>query len=84
MNTTRPVAFGDGVLAIGITIMVLEITVPHDTEPAALVPLIPVSLGNLLSFVDSGIDWNHHHHMLHTLQRLSGPVLLANLHLLFW
>jgi uncharacterized membrane protein len=84
MNTTRLEAFSDGVLAIVITIMVLEIKVPHDTEPAALVPLIPVFLSYLLSFVYIGIDWNNHHHMLHTLQRVSGPVLLTNLHLLFW
>jgi uncharacterized membrane protein len=84
MNTTRLEAFSDGVLAIVITIMVLEIKVPHDTEPAALVPLIPVFLSYLLSFVYIGIYWNNHHHMLHTLQRVSGPVLLANLHLLFW
>ncbi|MBW4531252.1 MAG: DUF1211 domain-containing protein [Aphanothece saxicola GSE-SYN-MK-01-06B] len=84
MNTTRLEAFSDGVLAIVITIMVLEIKVPHDTEPAALVPLIPVFLSYLLSFVYIGIYWNNHHHMLHTLQRVKGPVLLANLHLLFW
>ncbi|MEA5414215.1 TMEM175 family protein [Synechococcus sp. BA-132 BA5] len=84
MNTTRLEAFSDGVLAIVITIMVLEIKVPHDTEPAALVPLIPVFLSYLLSFVYIGIYWNNHHHMLHTLQRVSGSVLLANLHLLFW
>lgn len=84
MNTTRLEAFSDGVLAIVITIMVLEIKVPHDTEPVALVPLIPVFLSYLLSFVSIGIDWNNHHHMLHTLQRVSGTVLLANLHLLFW
>lgn len=84
MNTTRLEAFSDGVLAIVITTMVLEIKVPHDTEPVALVPLIPVFLSYLLSFVYIGIYWNNHHHMLHTLQRVSGPVLLANLHLLFW
>jgi len=84
MNTTRLEAFSDGVLAIVITIMVLEIKVPRDTEPAALVPLIPVFLSYLLSFVYIGIDWNNHHHTLQNLQRVSGPVLLANLHLLFW
>lgn len=84
MNTTRLEAFSDGVLAIVITIMVLEIKVPHDTQPAALVPLIPVFLSYLLSFIYIGIYWNNHHHMLHTLERVSGPVLLANLHLLFW
>jgi uncharacterized membrane protein len=84
MKTTRLEAFSDGVLAIVITIMVLEIKVPHDTEPAALVPLIPVFLSYLLSFIYIGIYWNNHHHMLHTLQRVNGSVLLANLHLLFW
>lgn len=84
MTTTRMEAFSDGVLAIVITIMVLEIKVPHDTQPAALIPLIPVFLSYLLSFVYIGIYWNNHHHMLHTLQRVNGPVLLANLHLLFW
>ncbi len=84
MNTTRMEAFSDGVLAIVITIMVLEIKVPRSTEPAALIPLIPVFLSYLLSFVYVGIYWNNHHHMLHTLQRVNGPVLLANLHLLFW
>ncbi len=84
MTTTRMEAFSDGVLAIVITIMVLEIKVPHDTQPAALIPLIPVFLSYLLSFVYIGIYWNNHHHMLHTLQRVNGPVMLANLHLLFW
>lgn len=84
MTTTRLEAFSDGVLAIVITIMVLEIKVPHDTSPAALLPLIPVFLSYLLSFVYVGIYWNNHHHMLHTLQRVNGPILLANLHLLFW
>ncbi len=84
MNTTRMEAFSDGVLAIVITIMVLEIKVPRSTEAAALIPLIPVFLSYLLSFVYVGIYWNNHHHMLHTLQRVNGPVLLANLHLLFW
>jgi uncharacterized membrane protein len=84
MKTTRLEAFSDGVLAIVITIMVLEIKVPHDTAPAALIPLIPVFLSYLLSFIYIGIYWNNHHHMLHTLQRVSGSILLANLHLLFW
>jgi uncharacterized membrane protein len=84
MKTTRLEAFSDGVLAIVITIMVLEIKVPHDTQVAALIPLIPVFLSYLLSFIYIGIYWNNHHHMLHTLQRVSGSILLANLHLLFW
>jgi len=89
MKTTRLEAFSDGVLAIVITIRVLEIKVleikvPHDTTPAALIPLIPVFLSSLLSFISIGIYWNNHHHMLHTLQRVSGSILLANLHLLFW
>lgn len=84
MKTIRLEAFSDGVLAIVITIRVLEIKVPHDTTPAALIPLIPVFLSSLLSFISIGIYWNNHHHMLHTLQRVSGSILLANLHLLFW
>lgn len=71
MKTTRLEAFSDGVLAIAIaiTVMGLEIKVPHDTAPAALVPLIPVFLSYQLSVVSIGIYWNHHHHILHTLQR---------------
>jgi uncharacterized membrane protein len=84
MNKTRLEAFSDGVLAIVITIMVLEIKVPHDSDAAALVPLIPVLLSYVLSFLYIGIYWNNHHHMLHTLGRVTGPILWANLHLLFW
>ncbi|HQZ39646.1 MAG TPA: TMEM175 family protein [Vicinamibacterales bacterium] len=84
MGKTRLEAFSDGVLAIVITIMVLEIKVPHDASPGALVPLIPVFLSYVLSFVYVGIYWNNHHHMLHACKQVTGPVLWANLHLLFW
>ncbi len=84
MGTNRLEAFSDGVLAIIITIMVLEMDVPHEPELAALRPLVPVLLSYLLSFVYLGIYWNNHHHMLHVTRRVSGGVLWANLHLLFW
>ena len=84
MGKNRLEAFSDGVLAIIITIMVLELKVPHDASPGALVPLIPVFLSYVLSFVYVGIYWNNHHHMLHACSRISGSVLWANLHLLFW
>ena len=84
MNTTRLETFSDGVLAIIITIMVLELQVPHGTDLAALTPLGPVILSYILSFVYIGIYWNNHHHMLHVTQRVSGGILWANLHLLFW
>lgn len=84
MTKSRLEAFSDGVLAIIITIMVLEMKVPHGTELDALGPLIPVFLSYVLSFLYIGIYWNNHHHMLHTCQRVSGRVLWANLHLLFW
>jgi uncharacterized membrane protein len=77
-------AFSDGVLAIIITIMVLEMKVPHGVGIDALVPLIPVFLSYVLSFVYLGIYWNNHHHMLHTCQKVTGAMLWANLHLLFW
>ncbi len=77
-------AFSDGVLAIIITIMVLEMKVPHDSSFAALRPLLPVFLTYILSFVYLGIYWNNHHHMLHAAQHVSGAILWANLHLLFW
>jgi uncharacterized membrane protein len=77
-------AFSDGVLAIIITIMVLELKVPHGVDPGALLPLVPVFFSYVLSFVYVGIYWNNHHHMLHTSSRVTGPVLWANLHLLFW
>jgi uncharacterized membrane protein len=84
LGKSRLEAFSDGVLAIIITIMVLELKVPHGVDMAALQPLIPVFLSYVLSFVYIGIYWNNHHHMLHATQRISGGVLWANLHLLFW
>ena len=84
MNTTRLEAFSDGVLAIIITIMVLELRVPHGTEWSSLAPLWPVFLSYLLSFVYIGIYWNNHHHMLHVTEQVNGRILWANLHLLFW
>jgi uncharacterized membrane protein len=84
MGKNRLEAFSDGVLAIIITIMVLELKVPHGEDLEALAPLIPVFLTYVLSFVYLGIYWNNHHHMLHTSQRVTGPMLWANLHLLFW
>ena len=77
-------AFSDAVLAIIITIMVLELHVPHETELDALRPLVPVLLSYVLSFIYLGIYWNNHHHMLHATHRVTGSVLWANLHLLFW
>jgi uncharacterized membrane protein len=84
MNRTRLEAFSDGVLAIIITIMVLEIKVPHGNDFAALQPLIPVVISYILSFIYIGIYWNNHHHMMHTVKHVSGGILWANLHLLFW
>jgi len=84
IGTSRLEAFSDGVLAIIITIMVLEMNVPHGTDLAALRPLVPVFLSYILSFVYLGIYWNNHHHMLHTCRRVTGSILWANLHLLFW
>jgi TMEM175 potassium channel family protein len=84
MGTQRLEAFSDGVLAIIITIMVLELKVPHGTELADLRPLVPVFLSYVLSFVYLGIYWNNHHHMLHATRRVNGGILWANLHLLFW
>src|SRR3970040_2829078 len=84
MNKNRMEAFSDGVLAIIITIMVLEMKVPHGTDFAALRPLLPVFLTYVLSFIYLGIYWNNHHHMLHATQHVSGAILWANLHLLFW
>ncbi|MBA2303812.1 MAG: DUF1211 domain-containing protein [Acidobacteria bacterium] len=84
MNTTRLEAFSDGVIAIIITILVLELRVPHNADLASLRPLVPVAGSFVLSFVYLGIYWNNHHHMLHVTQRVGGGVLWANLHLLFW
>ena len=84
MGTSRLEAFSDGVMAIIITIMVLGLQVPHGTELADLKPLVPKLLSYVLSFMYVGIYWNNHHHMLHTLDRVNGRVLWANLHLLFW
>ena len=84
MNKNRIEAFSDGVLAIIITIMVLELKVPHGNTMQSLAPLFPVFLSYVLSFVYLGIYWSNHHHMLHTTHEVTGPILWANLHLLFW
>jgi uncharacterized membrane protein len=84
VNTTRLEAFSDGVLAIIITIMVLELQPPHEPTWSALGPLWPVITSYVMSFVYLGIYWNNHHHMLHLTQRVTGGILWANLHLLFW
>lgn len=84
MHKTRLEAFSDGVLAIILTIMVLELKVPHGDNLAALKPLLPVFLSYVLSFVYVGIYWNNHHHMLSSARHINGTVLWANLHLLFW
>jgi len=84
MNKGRLEAFSDGVIAIIITIMVLEMKVPQGGSPRALIPLIPVFLSYVLSFIYVGIYWNNHHHMLHATTRVTGAILWANLHLLFW
>jgi uncharacterized membrane protein len=84
MGKGRLEAFSDGVIAILITIMVLELKVPHGDSLAALAPLWGVFLSYVLSFVYLGIYWNNHHHMLHTVRHVTGAILWANLHLLFW
>lgn len=84
MGKNRMEAFSDGVLAIIITIMVLEMKVPHSDTLEALAPMVPVFFSYILSFVYVGIYWNNHHHLLHTVKRVSGPILWANLHVLFW
>jgi uncharacterized membrane protein len=84
MGKGRLEAFSDGVLAIIITIMVLELKVPHGVELPTLAPLIPVLLSYVLSFIYVGIYWSNHHHLLHAVRQVNGRVLWANLHLLFW
>ena len=84
MSKTRLEAFSDGVFAILITIMVLELKIPHGDDWAALRPVLPVLATYVLSFAFLGIYWNNHHHMLHTTERVNGPILWANHHLLFW
>jgi uncharacterized membrane protein len=84
MGKGRLEAFSDGVLAIIITIMVLEMKTPHGSSIAALKPLLPVIISYVLSFIMVAIYWNNHHHMLHNVNRVSGSVLWANAHLLFW
>lgn len=84
MKTNRLEAFSDGVFAIIITIMVLELKVPHDADINALRPLLPIFLTYLLSFIYLGIYWNNHHHLLHVCRQVSAGIMWANLHLLFW
>jgi len=84
MGKGRLEAFSDGVIAILITIMVLELKIPHGTDARSLAPLVPVFLTYVLSFVYLGIYWNNHHLMLHVTDRINGKILWANLHLLFW
>ncbi len=84
MNKNRMEAFSDGVVAILITIMILELRPPAGSDWAALQPIIPSVLAYVLSFIYIGIYWNNHHHMLHATDRINGTILWANLHLLFW
>jgi uncharacterized membrane protein len=84
MSNSRLEAFSDGVIAIIITIMVLELKVPHGDTVDALVPLVPNFLSYVLSFIYVGIYWNNHHNMLHACETVNGPILWTNLHLLFW
>src|SRR5262249_21533458 len=84
MTTTRLEAFSDGVIAILMTIMVLELKVPHGEDLDALAPLVPTFLAYVLSFIYLGIYWSNHHHLFHATKRINGAVLWANLHLLFW
>src|SRR6058998_1270662 len=84
MSKARMEAFSDGVIAIIITIMVLALQAPHEADVTALLPLAPVFLSYLLSFVFLGIYWNNHHHLLQVIKQVDGRVLWANLHLLFW
>lgn len=84
MGKGRIEAFSDGVIAIIITIMVLELKTPHGEDWRSIVPLWPILLSYVLSFINVGIYWNNHHHMMHAVKHVSGGVLWANLHLLFW
>ena len=84
MGKTRLEAFSDGVIAIIITIMVLELRAPHGSEVGVLMPLLPVFLSYVLSFIHIAIYWNNHHHLIHTARRVTGGILWANIHLLFW
>jgi len=84
MNKNRLEAFSDGVLAIIITIMVLEFKLPDGKAYDDLIPLVPKFLSYVLSFIYVGIYWNNHHHMMHTVKQVNGKILLANLHLFFW
>jgi uncharacterized membrane protein len=84
LSKTRLEAFSDGVIAILITIMILELKIPEETDLHALRPLVPIFLTYVMSFVFLGIYWSNHHHMLHATDRVNGAVLWANLHLLFW
>ena len=84
MKKGRLEAFSDGVIAIIITIMVLELKIPHGADWAAIRPVVPVFLTYVLSFVNLGIYWNNHHHMLYVTDRINGGILWANMHLLFW
>src|SRR2546425_5124152 len=84
MTKSRLEAFSDGVIAIIITIMVLELRVPHDASWRALAPIAPVFLSYVLSFIFLGIYWSNHHHLLQVVEQVNGSVLWANLHLLFW
>ena len=84
MNKSRLEAFSDGVIAILITIMVLELRIPEGADWAAVQPVVPVFITYVLSFVILGIYWNNHHHLIHAADRMTGAILWANLHLLFW
>ena len=84
MNKGRLEAFSDGVMAIIITIMVLELKAPHSADLASLKAVLPVFISYILSFTYIGIYWNNHHHMLHVVREVNGTVLWANIHLLFW
>ena len=84
MGRDRLTAFSDGVIAVIITIMVLELKIPHGDDLAALAPVYPIFVAYVVSFVYVAIYWNNHHHLLHTVTRVSGPILWANNHLLFW